>query len=1131
MLQFDEDGDIAEECTQQWEEKQFTLNSFFYNPLFQLLGHSVSKIRNAAGRAIAHGLELFPAAVEKVLEKVKEKCNEVEMLEDPLEKEKFVPEITALFYMLQQCAELTVFPSDLLYQLIDLHFVYGFAHDNQDIRYQSLLSGEMLMDKYGDANKQDLIAFFNARISQMEKDTGTEEDLIRQDHVREGCIVLLGKVTAFLENGDPRIISTVETLLKSLSIPAESVQKAVARSLTSLFKYDCLREVAKTYVDRLLHQLTEDEEYPARHGAALGLAGAIKGMSNKAFKDYKINEFIENAAQSDSPLAREGAMLILGVLFDTLTFLFEPYVVRFLPLLLENFSYKDKGVREVAQDASRSVMRNLSPHGVKLVMPKVLEGLNDHRWRTKHVAIQMLGSMAYCSPQALSSCLPRIVPILTESCNDAQTAIQEAARSALWDIGKVINTPEIEIMKTTLINALTDPHLHTSTALCTLTTTTFHHTVDAPSLSLIIPILMRGLNDRVTEDKKRAALIVGNICSLASKTDVMPYLGKLLEPLKKCLMDPIPEVRAVAAHSIGMLGREVGEEEMKDVLDWLIEEVYKDSTVAERSGAAQGLADILTSVNSVRFDQILEELLNNSRHPRACVREGVLWTLSFLPSTLGSRFTTLIRSILPAIVSGLADESDMVAEVALRAGQVLVKNYAMTQLDVVLPPIKDAMMNDDWRIRQSSIQLMGELLYTLGRTKAVGISESENDSGLSGDEVERRLQKELGMDAWIEVMAALFYLTTDVNATVRQYSLQVWKSVVNNTPRTLKKLVGELTRLCFQMFTSDSENKRTLAARCLGEIVQKLGEYVVPHVLEVLNEGLRSDDYVIRQIICIGFRQVLSNCSAAVLKSWEPKFLHSLRSCVCDDSEEVRAAAAEALRELQRRGSGTAIDDILPILLADMETSDVELQNRALNGMKLIIHMQGRQVISLLFIRLTAKPYLVDHMRMMQQILPSTYKFLHSFLEEITMEFLREMYGKHDEAEEVMADKEMHDTLHDTLCKIMVHIHPIGIPMALAYLTKVSAFINNGWRRTACSMINSLVENNTNDWSDSIQTILSILLKRASDHDESVIREAWKALTTLLAKVNVADMMRHVSFIENTISTVLSAERYKYVID
>lgn len=1127
MLQYDEDGDIAEEAQQQWEEKQLKLTPSFYIPLFQLLGHSVDKVRHAAGSAVAHGLLLFPGSVSNVLNQVEKKCLEVEAIEDPRERASMSTVVESLFYMLQKCAECSVFAVDQLSRFLDILFIHAFACESDFVRIQGMQTGEAFVESYGKENKQVLLEYLSARMMAMEQDADTEEEMIRQDHMREGCVVLLGKVTCFLEDGDARIIDTTNILMSSLAIPAASVQEAIARCLTPLFKYEALRANAGIYVDKLLKQLTEGETYAARRGAALGLAGAIKGMSSKAFKEYNINEFIEKAAQSDSPRAREGAMLILEALFDTLTFMFEPYVVRFLPLLLENFSNKDEGVREAAKGASRSVMRNLSPHGVKLVMPKVLEGLVDSRWRTKQAAIQMLGSMAYCSPQSLSSCLPRIVPVLTESCNDAQTAIQEAARSALLDIGNVIRTPEIADLQEVLLRALTEPHLYTGSALKTLTETSFHHTIDAPSLSLIVPILMRGLSDRATDTKKKAALIVGNICSLANKSDVMPYLPQLLPPLKKCLMDPLPDVRAVAAHSIGMLGHEVGEEEMKDVLDWLIEKVYEDSTVAERSGAAQGLADLLASVNPTRFQQVLDELLKNSSHPRACVREGVLWTISFLPSTLGERFAKLIPVILPSIISGLADESDMVAEVALRAGQVLVKTYAKTQMSVVLPPLKAAMMDDDWRIRQSSIQLMGELLYTLGHTKAVGISESENDTGLSTDAVELRLQKELGMDTWIEVMSALFFLTTDVTAAVRQSSVQVWKSVVNNTPRTLKKLLGELTSLCFNMLTSDSENKRTLAARCLGELVQKLGEFVIPHVLRVLNEGLENEDPVVRQIICIGFVQVLTNCSSAVLKSWGDQFLESLKVSICDESEYVRAAAAEALTELQRRGSGNAFEAILPILLGDLEDPNEERQHRALNGLKQIILLQGRQVINILLMRLTAKPYTVSHMRIMQQIIPSTTKFLHFFLSDTASEFLEFLYGKNDEAETPAEDRELAAAIQETLYCMVDYIQTFGVHFTLTFLDKVSCYENNGWRRESCSMVRSFIQNSIADWSDDIQMILRLLLKRSADSDMTVIKEAWSALSALLTKKKVEEILPHVSFISNMIATVISTERYK----
>ena len=91
-------------------------------------------------------------------------------------------------------------------------------------------------------------------------------------------MVLLGKVTCFLADGDARIGTTAETLVDALSIPSASVQEAVARWLTPLFKYECLRAEVKRFVERLLKQLTEGADYAARHGAAVGLAGAIKGM-------------------------------------------------------------------------------------------------------------------------------------------------------------------------------------------------------------------------------------------------------------------------------------------------------------------------------------------------------------------------------------------------------------------------------------------------------------------------------------------------------------------------------------------------------------------------------------------------------------------------------------------------------------------------------------------------------------------------------------------------------------------------------------------------------------------------------------------------------------------------------------
>lgn len=137
------------------------------------------------------------------------------------------------------------------------------------------------------------------------------------------------------------------------------------------------------------------------------------------------------------------------------------------------------------------------------------------------------------------------------------------------------------------------------------------HVLDPPSLALIIPIIQRALKERMTEVKKMSAQILGNMCSLADQKDLQPYLPHLLPGLKVLLVDPIPEVRKAAAMALGTMVNKMGEDAFEGLVPWLLSTVRSDVSSVDRSGAAQGLSEVLSGLPLTRLEALLPEIVAN----------------------------------------------------------------------------------------------------------------------------------------------------------------------------------------------------------------------------------------------------------------------------------------------------------------------------------------------------------------------------------------------------------------------------------------------------------------------------------------------------------------------------------------
>jgi hypothetical protein len=140
-----------------------------------------------------------------------------------------------------------------------------------------------------------------------------------------------------------------------------------------------------------------------RRGAAYGIAAVIKGSGIAALKKFDVVKQLEDACTTGTSNTKEGALFAIELLSSHLGLLFEPYVIILLPALLQSFSDNSVHVRAAAQTTVATIMNKLSGHGVKLILPSVLAGLENDEWRAAVASISLLGSMSNLAPKQLAT--------------------------------------------------------------------------------------------------------------------------------------------------------------------------------------------------------------------------------------------------------------------------------------------------------------------------------------------------------------------------------------------------------------------------------------------------------------------------------------------------------------------------------------------------------------------------------------------------------------------------------------------------------------------------------------------------------------------------------------------------------
>eukprot|EP00536_Pseudo-nitzschia_multiseries_P003235 jgi/Psemu1/185424/e_gw1.48.135.1 len=1019
--------------------------------------------------------------------------------------------------------------NDTLKLLTSFLMAYGIADGNEGVKNTSRNALRDIIVTYGAS--EEAIAFLLPHLDDVLKnglaDSKSLDDLpiakIAADadalnRRKEGAVVALGSVALHLKGPDnaSKIDNSVDMLISSLKTPNEDVQASVADALTKLMKKGNTQARIEDILDQLVSICLHGESQPTRHGAAYGIAAAVKGSGIATLKKFGIVTKLEEACADGSSGNKEGSLFAIQLLCTRLGLLFEPYVIVLLPSLLKAFGDGSEEVRKAASKAVGVIMSKLSAHGVKLVLPAVLTAFNDSSWRTKQASIDMLGSMSHLAPKQLASALPKVVPKLTEAFADTHPKVKGSAQGALDEISSVIRNPEIRDISPKLLKALTDPANKTLFALEALIETEFLHAIDAPSLALIVPILHRGLRDRAATTKRYGALITGNICTMINDPrDFIPYIPTLMPDLKSSLLDPIPDVRSIAAKALGSLTRGLGEDALPDLRPWLLEHLRLENlSSAERSGAAQGLTEVLiASGNHIVESLMLDDILPLSSHPSHSTREGVLWVLCFLPPAMGQGFTVMLDESLPALISGLSDENEQVREVAMKAGRVLIRSHGKVHFDKILPILQNGMTDEDYRIRLSSLMLLGDMLSMIGGTTVLRTDGDTQDDIRRAERAQVQITQVLGIKTRNRVLSDIYLARSDNASAVRHAAVQVWKTVVSVTARTLRQILQVLVSRVVSDLASGDAEKTDTAGKCLGDIVRKLGDSVLPEVVPVLRNTLYEGDHNTRRGVCVGLSEVISSSTKDQILRFLDIIVRVVQDAICDDNQGVREMAAASFQNLYNLVGSTAMDEVVPSLMVALESAeeDENRSERAMNGLTGILSIRSKELLPYIIPRLIQQPMTICHAKAIASIATVTSETLYMHFSTIIPALMEDLSSG------LSDDKDQEEVVRDCARSVFEHAGEAGVNKLISEVSKNCTSDKAELRKESCWMLGAVVT--------ARNIIIRDLIHRFNDENKDVVKTANKAFAALSKCVPAEVLVDDIEYMRNIIASMVSDAR------
>ncbi|KAL7665096.1 Elongation factor 3 [[Candida] zeylanoides] len=368
-------------------------------------------------------------------------------------------------------------------------------------------------------------------------------------------------------------------------------------------------------------QVADDKEEAASNVASFLNSSIVE-------HDVPIEFFADLKAQINNKSAEVStpALIAYSHITTDMTPSVEPYIVDLVQDVSVKAGDKNKEVAAAAANALLSVARAITPTAIKVILPKILENLHStNKWTEKVAILAAISQLVDTAKGPIALRMPELIPVLSECMWDTKKEVKDAATKTMTKSTETIDNKDIEKFIPKLIECIAKP-TEVPETVHLLGATTFVSEVTMATLSIMAPLLSRGLAERDTAIKRKAAVIVDNMCKLVDDPQVVaPFMDKLLPALKaNFAVIADPEAREVTQRALNTLKRvgNVGEDDVIPevstagdipVTRGVFDELIKDHKIGERFDIAlnyiAGIAGDLVDERDIQPESWIKNIL------------------------------------------------------------------------------------------------------------------------------------------------------------------------------------------------------------------------------------------------------------------------------------------------------------------------------------------------------------------------------------------------------------------------------------------------------------------------------------------------------------------------------------------